>query len=183
MEPADDTPDAEPQTADDDNDEDMDDQHHDQYDDEEQQDLMNLDEAEHIENIYPNLQEELQQPLPSTPTAPSAPLRPLGRFMTPQASSAFPRPSAHGRASLGGPALPLASSVSGAPAGPRRVRLVEPWKISDIVVPPAQGDVKPESDAAAVKEERATSVVPGLGTPRRERVSEEEKRVRLRSVL
>lgn len=173
-EPADDTPEEEAQ-ANDDEDEEM---HDGEYDDNEEHDGRynhNEEHGENTENIYPSLEEEP----PSTPAAPSAPLRPLGRFMTPQAPSAFPRPAARARASLGGPALGLSSSVSGALAGPRRVRLVEPWKISDIVVPPAPGDIKTEGDdAAAVKEERAASVVPGPGTPRRDRVSEEEKRVR-----
>ena len=135
----------------------------------------NHEEHDNTDNIYPSLEEEV----PSTPSTTGVPLRPLGQFMTPQASSAFSRPATRTRASLGGPALALSSSVSGAAAGPRRVRLVEPWKISDIIVPPTQGDVKTEGDdAAAVKEERAASVVPGPGTPRRDRVSEEEKRVR-----
>lgn len=145
--------------------------------DNEEQDNMITDGVENTDNIYPNL-EELQQPLLAGPSTPE-PQRPLGRFMTPQASSTFNRASAQGRASIGGFAPSLASSVSGAPVGPRRVRLLEPWKVSDIVVPLADGKVKTEEDGD-IKEERAVSVVPGpstAGTPRRDRVSEAEKRV------
>ncbi|TFY56053.1 hypothetical protein EVJ58_g7870 [Rhodofomes roseus] len=153
---------------------------HDYENDNEEQDYMETDDMQNTENIYPNLQDEFQeQPEagPSTPEPSVAPLRPLGRFMTPQ-TSVFPRPSAQGRYSIGGPTTHnLGGSVSGTGAGPRRVRLVEPWKVSDIVVPAVEEEVKKEEEI--MKQERAQSLAPVstlAGTPRRDRVSEEEKR-------
>ncbi|KAH9934220.1 uncharacterized protein B0H18DRAFT_1101746 [Fomitopsis serialis] len=190
--PAEDIPQEEPQPAgdvrDDTHDEDMSDEQledpYPNYDQEnandEEQDYMTTEDMEISENIYPNIQEELEQAKagPSTPEPSAAPVRPLGRFMTPQASSTFSRPAAQGRYSIGGPAPNnLSSSVSGTGAGPRRVRLIEPWKVSDIVVPTTQEEVKKEEEN--VKEEREQSVAPGsalTGTPRRDRVTEEEKR-------
>lgn len=51
------------------------------------------------------------------------------------------------------PQMPLlvpTGKAEGAPSGPRRVRLVEPWKVSDIVVPIAGG----EEDEDAYEDER-----------------------------
>ncbi|KAI0634344.1 hypothetical protein C8Q77DRAFT_1055902 [Trametes polyzona] len=95
--------------------------------------------------------------------------RPLGRFMTPQ----LPRTMSvkEARMSLGG---------AGADVGPRRVRVVPPWKVSEIEVP------------TEVKEEEAPqpSAAAPPSTPRspikREKLSEEEReaiRARRRSAL
>ena len=90
------------------------------------------------------------------------PSRPLGQFMTPQ----IPKISRQPRLSLG----------PGAPdAGPRRVRVVAPWKVSEIQVP------------TTVKEEGAPG--PSANTPvppstprspaKREKVTDEEREVRV----
>ena len=102
---------------------------------------------------------EEQQPVPQE----VEPARPLGRFMSPQ----IPRISQQPRLSLG----------VGADAGPRRVRVVAPWKVSEIEVP------------ATVKEEEGNPQPSGpvqpLSVPhsptKREKVTDEEREVRCRS--
>ncbi|OCH84181.1 hypothetical protein OBBRIDRAFT_799298 [Obba rivulosa] len=89
--------------------------------------------------------------------APSSPFRrpqqrPLGQFMTPQAvrtSRLHPRYSVGGFARGGlGDSLGAGSEqryFAGAATGPRRVRVVEPWKVADIVVP-LKEEVKEEGE-------------------------------------
>ncbi|KAI0672231.1 hypothetical protein C8Q78DRAFT_1137757, partial [Trametes maxima] len=104
------------------------------------------------------------------PEEETEPVRPLGRFMTPQLPRTMSAREA--RLSLGG----------GPDAGPRRVRVVAPWKVSEIQVP------------TAVKEEEAGSSQTSVGAPpstprsptKREKLSEEEReaiRARRRSAL
>ncbi len=117
--------------------------------DEEEQDQENYDE---YQNQHDN-----------TPYA--EPSRPLGQFMTPQ----IVRFSKQPRLSLGPGAAP--------DAGPRRVRVVAPWKVGEIQVP------------VTVKEEGApglsTSVAVSPSTPlspvKREKVSDEEREVSTRA--
>ena len=93
---------------------------------------------------------------PQTSRAPQ-----LGNFMTPQ----VPRTTReHVRYSVGGFTV---GGIRGdvAASGPRRVKLVEPWKVNEIVVP-----VKEE-----LKEEEAGN--PFLSPAKRERISEEERNV------
>lgn len=79
--------------------------------------------------------------------------RPLGPFMTPQPSAA--------RSSS------VLSNQSGLSLqGPQRIRVVQPWKVKDIVVPPPS--------MPSVKEEDPEP---------KEQVSEEEKSVRIFVVL
>ncbi|RPD61573.1 hypothetical protein L226DRAFT_485383 [Lentinus tigrinus ALCF2SS1-7] len=97
--------------------------------------------------------------------------RPLGQFMTPQ----IPRTTRQPRLSLGVGAI--------ADDGPRRVRLVAPWKVNEIEVP---APVKEEDE----KEQSRSSLAPPTSTPRspvkREKLTEEEReaiRARRRSAL
>lgn len=99
------------------------------------------------------------QPYPEDPQTSRAPQ--LGNFMTPQ----VPRTTKeHVRYSVGGF---TAGGIRGdvAVSGPRRVKLVEPWKVNEIVVP-----VKEE-----LKEEEGGN--PFLSPAKRERISEEERNV------
>ncbi|KAF7798131.1 hypothetical protein EIP86_009346 [Pleurotus ostreatoroseus] len=109
--------------------------------------------------------------------------------------------------------LMLASKAEGAPSGPRRVRLVEPWKVGDIVVPLAGGEDEEDGEGGELKvedvgkvedeegweDEREEEVKDERGTPdvsmgppatplrgRREKLSEEERQAiieRRRSAL
>ncbi len=93
---------------------------------------------------------------------PDEPPRPLGHFMTPQ----LPRTMSvrEARMSLGG---------HGADTGPRRVRVVAPWKVSEIEVP---NPVKEEESSAP----SSSSLVPPStprSTTKREKLSEEEREV------
>ncbi|KAI0363956.1 hypothetical protein BV20DRAFT_1116599 [Pilatotrama ljubarskyi] len=126
--------------------------------------------------------EEDQQ---SSSSSAAEPPRPLGRFMTPQIArtTSLAKP---GRLSLGGANLAGHDASQGA----RRVRVVEPWKVNEIQLPPA-----------SIKEEARGSVPPssahaagaGMGPPttprsaaKREKLSEEEReaiRARRRSAL
>lgn len=89
--------------------------------------------------------------------------RPLGRFMTPQ----LPRTMSvrEARMSLGG---------HGADTGPRRVRVVAPWKVSEIEVPNA---VKEEESSVPSSSSLAPPSTPRSPT-KREKLSEEEREVR-----
>ncbi|PCH37466.1 hypothetical protein WOLCODRAFT_167517 [Wolfiporia cocos MD-104 SS10] len=143
---------------------------------------------------------EQQEPQPATelytapaptPTVPATPpaTRPLGRFMTPQVGPLGrpARSAGHARYSMAGPAFEslsssvLGSSVSGA-VGPRRVRLVEPWKVSDIIVPLQDAAVKEEDEPG----NQSTSEEKMASPTKRDRLSEEERRAireRRRSAL
>ncbi|CAL1709715.1 unnamed protein product [Somion occarium] len=116
-------------------------------------------------------------PLPAPTFSSAAPA--LGRFMTPQAPRVADRLRDRVRYSMGGfntagmngmvPGAELASST-----GPRRVKIVEPWRVEDLVVPS-------EPD---VKEEDKPTHIPS--TPQRHRLTEEERRAiqeRRRSAL
>ena len=94
------------------------------------------------------------------PAPAPAPAPVLGRFMTPQLTRVS-NDQLHGRHSVG------PSNAGGATVGPRRVKIVEPWKVEDLVVPVKQEE-KPESLFAS---------------PQRQRLTEDEKRVRLNKVL
>ncbi|KAI8989063.1 hypothetical protein BD414DRAFT_485866 [Trametes punicea] len=96
--------------------------------------------------------------------------RPLGRFMTPQ----IPRTTSA--------KVPRLSLGAGPDAGPRRVRLVAPWKVSEIQVP---SSVKEEEGSGP-----SSSTPAPLTTPKsplkRDRLTEEEReaiRARRRSAL
>ncbi|KAL1948394.1 hypothetical protein VTO73DRAFT_12469 [Trametes versicolor] len=99
------------------------------------------------------------------------PPRPLGHFMTPQ----LPRTMSvrEARMSLGG---------HGADTGPRRVRVVAPWKVSEIEVP---NPVKEEESSVPSSSTLAPPSTPRSPT-KREKLSEEEReaiRARRRSAL
>ncbi|THH31839.1 hypothetical protein EUX98_g2372 [Antrodiella citrinella] len=150
-------------------------EHRDEENTQEQQDKQDMEEEdggfvgddvehEHEHGIYPDLQEfyeedqeENAQPGPSTlhqdPPMSTAPAPRLGEFMTPQA----PRISRdHIRYSMGG------FTSGGRGEGPRRVKLVNPWKVKDLVVP-VEYEVKDEDMANP------------FTSPKKERLSEEER--------
>ena len=95
-------------------------------------------------------------------------------------------------------ALPIASAATGAQTGPRRVRVVEPWKVEDIVIPTAGGDdvdeeehgdehegewvdEEEDDDEEAVEEryDRSINMSMSMSPSKRPVVSEEERKVRL----
>ncbi|GBE83520.1 hypothetical protein SCP_0505730 [Sparassis crispa] len=143
-----------------------------------------LDDNEEMNDVYPDENEvqetvsdededghEVQQPY-DIPATPQSQLRTLGPFMTPQATY-LPRPTG-GRHSLGG-------------TGPRRVRIVAPWKVEDIVVPPNSVDpVKEEVESSPEKSPakdapRGWETRPSMSTPQRaaaerERLTDEERK-------
>lgn len=87
--------------------------------------------------------------------------------MTPQAS----RTSAQPRYSLGS---------EGPATGPRRVRVVEPWKVTDLVVPmDSIKDEEAEEDnvSASTKDVGGSAGGNVSGTPDRKKLSEEERQV------
>lgn len=134
--------------------------------------------------------------------------RPLGTFMTPQVPHAG-RSSRHVRYSVGGftpggihgaPVAPLQAlpTASAAHTGARRVRVVEPWKVEDIVIPTAGGDdvdeeehgdehegewvdEEEDDDEEAVEEryDRSINMSMSMSPSKRPAVSEEERKVRL----
>ena len=83
-----------------------------------------------------------------------------------------------------GTATPGPSTAFGGASGPRRVRVVEPWKVTDITVP-----LKDTEDTELERENENEKTGSGwLGTPKRnisaspskrERLSEEERQVKL----
>ncbi|EJF61779.1 hypothetical protein DICSQDRAFT_105472 [Dichomitus squalens LYAD-421 SS1] len=97
------------------------------------------------------------------------PPRPLGQFMTPQIPWTSQRP----RLSLG---------VGAAPdSGPRRVRVVAPWKVNEIQVPAIK-----EEDSQAPSASGPTPLSTPRSLVKREKVTEEEReaiRARRRSAL
>ncbi|KAI0696537.1 hypothetical protein BC835DRAFT_1405935 [Cytidiella melzeri] len=121
--------------------------------------------------------------------------RPLGKFTTPQASRVGPR--GHVRYSVGGftpggihgsPVAPV-PTISAATIGPRRVRVVEPWKVEDIVIPTTGEDDEEEEEYEDNDEVREMSAHAHFGTvspSKRPQVSEEERKAiieRRRSAL
>lgn len=145
-------------------------------------------------------EEEEPQPEPEPVMPPpfsrgpfAVPNRPLGKFMTPQ----VPRQAdfgtknisrSHVRYSVGGftPGGIYGTGVAATPgpsnagvSGPRRVRVVEPWKVNDITV--TLNDTKEESREEVYEKDQEP-----LGTPhrrgsvsptKRERLTEEERKV------
>ena len=128
----------------------------------------------------------------------AVPQRSLGKFMTPQAprnvncDGMRNKSRGHVRYSVGGftpggiygtGTVPSTPGPSHGTSGPRRVRVVEPWKVDEITVP--------LNDAEEHEEETRDGEfsAPGLpGTPRREvpqsptkreKLSEEERKVML----
>ncbi|KAI0657585.1 hypothetical protein C8Q70DRAFT_274107 [Cubamyces menziesii] len=96
--------------------------------------------------------------------------RPLGRFMSPQ----IPRTT--------GARQPRMSLGVGHDAGPRRVRLVAPWKVSEIQVPDT---VKEEEGLKSIPNTPASPATP-RSPVKREKLTEEEReaiRARRRSAL
>lgn len=89
--------------------------------------------------------------LPELNLANNEPAPALGRFMTPQLT----RVSGNEQYAVSG------FNAGAATVGPRRVKIVEPWKIEDIVVPIKQEE-KPEGF---------------LTSPQKQRLTEQEKRV------
>ncbi|KAI0362941.1 hypothetical protein BV20DRAFT_290487 [Pilatotrama ljubarskyi] len=126
--------------------------------------------------------EEDQQ---SSSSSAAEPPRPLGRFMTPQIArtTSLAKP---GRLSLGGANLAGHDASQGA----RRVRVVEPWKVNEIQLPPASIE---EEARGSVPPSSAHAPGAGMGPPttprsaaKREKLSEEEReaiRARRRSAL
>lgn len=134
-------------------------------------------------------EEEQDIPQPVVPRLPKSPhrQRPLGNFMTPQVGRTGPR--SHVRYSVGGftpggihgssapiPALPIATS------GPRRVRVVEPWRVEDIMVPTTGADDDDDEEEAIDYEDEpveqpAHSRSVTMSPSKRPQVSEAERKV------
>lgn len=62
------------------------------------------------------------------------------------------------------------------------MRVVEPWKVTDLVVPMRGGEIK-EEDAGTEGAEENVRGGDVTGTPRRERTSEEERRVSILDLM
>ncbi|KAI0772938.1 hypothetical protein BD413DRAFT_473526 [Trametes elegans] len=153
----------EPDLVQDDGEEDHDE--YQEYDEKLDDDAYEHDEQDMVEHYNEDAYEDEQQHEESHEEQEEPP-RPLGRFMTPQ----LPRTMSvrEARMSLGG----------AADTGPRRVRVVAPWKVGEIQVP------------NAVKEEEGGSTAAPPSTPRspvkREKLTEEEReaiRARRRSAV
>lgn len=137
---------------------------------------------------------ENYMPPPVTRGPFAVPARPLGKFMTPQAprQADFGLPKnrtrGHVRYSVGGftpggiygTATPGPSGV-GTASGPRRVRVVEPWRVSEITVP--LNDAQEEEQNYAAEESFVPPSTPRRDEPlspsKRERLTEEERKVRI----
>ncbi|GJE86346.1 FHA domain-containing protein [Phanerochaete sordida] len=149
----------------------------------EDEDAMDLEEAEnHYEPPMP--------PPVTTVRGPFAvPQRSLGKFMTPQAPrqgtfAGFKSKSrGHARYSVGGftpggiygtGSIPETPGSSHGISGPRRVRLVEPWKVDEITVPLNDADEHQQEE-----QEEEPSAPRWLGTPRREALQSPSKREKL----
>ena len=135
-------------------------QEHSEEQDEEmdEEELDEHDEGEDDqENHYEHQDEREVTPL-------SEPARPLGQFMTPQ----IPRISKQPRLSLG----PGAAQDM----GPRRVRVVAPWKVNEIQVPVT---IKEESAPGPSTSAAAQPSTP-LSPVKREKVTDEEREVSAR---
>ncbi|KAL4253373.1 hypothetical protein ABKN59_003888 [Abortiporus biennis] len=108
---------------------------------------------------------------------------PLGNFMSPQVQRPSPSKRDHIRYSVGGFTAGgirglNSNNVSTATSGPRRVKMVEAWRVNDLVVP------EPELQGTK-KEEQHEAVLPPSPT-KREKLSEEERKAiieRRRSAL
>ncbi|KAM5536805.1 hypothetical protein V8D89_009523 [Ganoderma adspersum] len=139
--------------------------HPEEQDDEmEEEELDEHNEGEYDQENYYEYQDERD----TTPLA--EPARPLGQFMTPQ----IPRISKQPRLSLG----PGAAQDT----GPRRVRVVAPWKVNEIQVPVT---IK-EEGASGPSTSAATQPSTPLSPVKREKVTDEEReaiRARRRSAL
>ncbi|KAI0827314.1 hypothetical protein BC628DRAFT_1418438 [Trametes gibbosa] len=143
--------------------------------DEGMDDLEGSDDEDYEQQQQQDEQDEENEDRYPEPDSPLEPQRPLGRFMTPQ----LPRTMSvkEARLSCGG---------AGHASGPRRVRVVSPWRVSEITVPDA---VKKEEPSVPPSSASSSSAAPPA-TPRspvkRERPSEEEReaiRARRRSAL
>ncbi|KAI1792452.1 hypothetical protein LXA43DRAFT_1006622 [Ganoderma leucocontextum] len=142
-----------------------------------QEDQEEQDEEMDEEGIYEQDEEydqenhyeyEYQDERDDTPLA--EPPRPLGQFMTPQIQRFSKQP----RLSLGPGAAP--------DVGPRRVRVVAPWKVSEIQVP---ATVKEEGVSGPSTSAAAPPSTP-LSPVKREKLTDEEReaiRARRRSAL
>ena len=155
---------------------------------EEDADAMDVEDKEEPESAMP----------PPTARGPFAvPSRPLGKFMTPQvarqADFGLPRNKSRGhvRYSVGGftpggiygTATPGPSGM-GTASGPRRVRVVEPWKVGEITVPLNDADEHEQEDEEENETPAAPSTpqrVPPISPSKRERLTEEERKVGLPS--
>ncbi|EKM56665.1 uncharacterized protein PHACADRAFT_207862 [Phanerochaete carnosa HHB-10118-sp] len=168
-----------------------------EYEEEYQQEVHEDDE----DTIEVEEEEESQYEPPMPPPAmPSrgpfaVPQKPLGKFMTPQAPRQIDfggmksKSRSHVRYSVGGfttggiygtGTVPSTPGSSHGFSGPRRVRVVEPWKVDEITVP--------LNDAEEQKEETQQSETSAPGWPatprrnvplspsKRERLSEEERK-------
>lgn len=110
---------------------------------------------------------QMQQDMVQSPSTPHAtPARPLGKFMTPQVSRVS-NPNARPRSSMGAATI----------AGPRRVRLVEPWKVSDLVVP--MGSIKDEEDEEIDVPEHSISPEKTRSGASEKKITEEERQVNI----
>lgn len=127
-----------------------------QSDEDEDEDDGNYDEDVHEDDEFDDDHDEQHNESDEPP-------RPLGHFMTPQ----LPRTMSvrEARMSLGG---------HGADTGPRRVRVVTPWKVSEIEVP---NPVKEEESSVPSSSTLAPPSTPRSPT-KREKLSEEEREVR-----
>lgn len=127
----------------------------------EEEDALNIEEG--------HGQPEEPEPVAPLPQRSPVRARPLARFMTPQAQRVGDfglgpsknRARNPARYSVGGftpggihgtPVVPVLTG-SMAASGPRRVRLVEPWKIEDIMVPLADGEEEQEGEQEQEQEE------------------------------
>lgn len=140
-------------------------------------------------------EEEFTMPPPTARGPFVVPSRPLGKFMTPQVARqadfglSRKKSLGHVRYSVGGftpggiygTATPGPAGM-GTASGPRRVRVVEPWRVDEITVPLNDAD---EHDQEYVERSEPPVVpsTPQRGTPmspsKRERLTEGERKVGL----
>ncbi|KAH9851069.1 hypothetical protein C2E23DRAFT_904599 [Lenzites betulinus] len=169
---------VEPKEEDEDQDLEYDEEQEQQYTedyDEGMDDLDGSDEDEYEQQEGEERDDYEEDDHHAEPSTPDEPQRPLGQFMTPQ----LPRMMSAkvGRLSLGG---------ASHDTGPRRVRVVAPWKVGEITVP---APVK-EEEASAPPHNMTSDAAAPPATPRspvkREKLTEEEReaiRARRRSAL
>ncbi|KZS99805.1 uncharacterized protein LAESUDRAFT_70669 [Laetiporus sulphureus 93-53] len=132
----------------------------------------------------------------TAPLTPPHVSRPLGRFMTPQLTIADRHvrlPNLRysvGPGTQGSDTSMYGTSSTFDVSGPRRVRLVEPWKIEDIVVPLNDTEAAEDEEHKHVEETKTTeeeeSKAPEPSPKKRGKVSVEERRAireRRRSAL
>lgn len=148
-----------------------------------------------IEQEQAEFEEQEEEAEHVAPLPPKSPIRhrPLGQFMTPQATRVKDfglgnktGSRGHVRYSVGGfvPGGIRGSGVSAVPStpgtasGPRRIRVVEPWRVQDIVVPVPNEEDEEQEDEEYEESEEPQEPVGTMSPMRRPQISEEERQVR-----